>query len=55
MGISDKVARLFQGMLLFFVLGCDTLILYKIRFVRSPGPHAPNEPLANLKAAEEAL
>jgi simple sugar transport system permease protein len=55
MGVSDKLARVFQGMLLFFVLGCDTLILYKIRFVRSHGPHAPHEPLANLKPAEEAL
>ena len=29
--ISDKVVRVFQGLLLFFVLSCDTLILYKIR------------------------
>ncbi|MBS9720519.1 ABC transporter permease [Tianweitania sp. BSSL-BM11] len=34
MGLSDKVARVFQGMLLFFVLGCDTLIHYRIRLVR---------------------
>ena len=33
LGISDKVARVFQGMLLFFVLGCDTLIHYRIRLV----------------------
>ncbi|MCB1457369.1 MAG: ABC transporter permease, partial [Nitratireductor sp.] len=33
LGISDKVARVFQGMLLFFVLGCDTLIQYRIRLV----------------------
>ena len=32
LGISDKVARVFQGMLLFFVLGCDTLIHYRIRY-----------------------
>ncbi len=32
-GISDKVARVFQGMLLFFVLGCDTLIHYRIRLI----------------------
>lgn len=32
LGISDKVARVFQGMLLFFVLGCDTLIHYRVRF-----------------------
>lgn len=34
-GVSDKVVRAFQGMLLFFVLGCDTLIHYRIRFVGS--------------------
>jgi simple sugar transport system permease protein len=32
-GISEKSARVFQGMILFFVLACDTLILYRIRFV----------------------
>ena len=32
-GISDKVTRVFQGLLLFFVLSCDTLIHYKIRLV----------------------
>ena len=31
LGVSEKVTRLFQGLLLFFVLSCDTLILYKIR------------------------
>ncbi|WP_295805983.1 ABC transporter permease [uncultured Nitratireductor sp.] len=37
LGLSDKAARAFQGMLLFFVLGCDTLIHYRIRFVgRAP-------------------
>ncbi|MDQ6432897.1 ABC transporter permease [Mesorhizobium sp. LHD-90] len=35
-GLSDKVVRAFQGMLLFFVLGCDTLIHYKIRLVGTP-------------------
>ena len=33
-GLSDKVVRAFQGMILFFVLACDTLILYRIRIVR---------------------
>ena len=32
-GVSDKVTRVFQGMLLFFVLSCDTLILYKVRLI----------------------
>lgn len=32
-GISEKSARVFQGMILFFVLACDTLIHYRIRLV----------------------
>ncbi|HCL67018.1 MAG TPA: sugar ABC transporter permease [Rhizobium sp.] len=32
-GVSDKVTRVFQGLLLFFVLSCDTLIHYKVRLV----------------------
>lgn len=35
MGISDRATRVFQGLLLFFVLACDTLINYRVRFVRS--------------------
>ena len=31
LGLTDKVTRVFQGLLLFFVLACDTLILYRIR------------------------
>ncbi len=30
LGISDKIAKVFQGILLFYVLACDTLILYRI-------------------------
>jgi general nucleoside transport system permease protein len=30
MGIPDKIARVFQGLLLFFILACDSLILYRI-------------------------
>ncbi|WP_181702837.1 ABC transporter permease [Chthonobacter albigriseus] len=33
MQMSSKVATVLQGMLLFFVLACDTLILYRIRLV----------------------
>lgn len=53
MGVSDKLARVFQGMLLFFVLGCDTLILYRFRLVRSRGPHAPCVSPANLKPVKD--
>jgi general nucleoside transport system permease protein len=31
LGISDKIARVFQGILLFYILACDTLILYRLR------------------------
>ncbi|WEZ85201.1 ABC transporter permease [Rhizobium sp. 32-5/1] len=34
-GVSEKVTRVFQGLLLFFVLSCDTLIHYKIRVIWS--------------------
>jgi simple sugar transport system permease protein len=27
--VSDKIARVFQGILLFYVLACDTMILYR--------------------------
>lgn len=46
LGLSDKVVRVFQGLLLFFVLGCDTLILYRIRLARGR--------VATLPAAVEA-
>ncbi len=32
LGISDKTAQVFQGILLFLILACDTLIHYRIRF-----------------------
>ena len=34
LGISDKVGRVFQGVLLFFVLASDTLIHYRIKLVK---------------------
>lgn len=46
LGVSDKVARVFQGMLLFFVLGCDTLIHYRVRIsgLRRAAPAPAAEP-----------
>jgi simple sugar transport system permease protein len=35
-GISDKIAKVFQGILLFYILACDTLILYRIEWVGRP-------------------
>ncbi len=32
--LSEQIARVFQGLLLFFVLACDTLIFYRVRLVR---------------------
>jgi simple sugar transport system permease protein len=34
LGISDKTTQVFQGMLLFFILMCDTLILYRLKLIR---------------------
>jgi general nucleoside transport system permease protein len=33
LGISDKIAKVFQGILLFYILACDTLILYRLKLV----------------------
>jgi general nucleoside transport system permease protein len=40
LGISDKITRVFQGILLFFILACETLILYRIRVIAAPQPAA---------------
>ncbi|PTW60134.1 nucleoside ABC transporter membrane protein [Breoghania corrubedonensis] len=56
MGISDKVVRVFQGMLLFFVLACDTLILYRISLVSGRSSAGKDDaPRENLVPAEEAV
>ncbi len=41
LGVSDKTAQVFHGILLFFILSCDTLILYRVRWVPGVGrqPH----------------
>jgi simple sugar transport system permease protein len=46
LGISDKIARVFQGILLFFILGCDTLILYRLKWI------GPAHASTSLKPAE---
>ena len=40
-GVTDKTVRAFPGMLLFFVLACDTLIHYRIRLVRPAAAPVP--------------
>ncbi len=37
-GISDKIAKVFQGILLFYILACDTLILYRLKLLPSRVP-----------------
>ena len=37
LGVSDKTAQVFQGMLLFFILMCDTLIHYRVRLLKTQG------------------
>lgn len=51
-GVTDKVSRLFQGALLFFVLACDTLIHYRVRFGRKSAVHAA-APAASSVAMEK--
>ena len=41
LGISDKMAQVFQGMLLFLILACETLIHYRIKM--APGLGAAKE------------
>jgi len=43
LGISDKVARVFQGILLFYILACDTLILHRVRLARAVPAASPAE------------
>ncbi|HFC04902.1 MAG TPA: ABC transporter permease [Rhizobiales bacterium] len=37
LGVSARIAQVFQGMLLFFILACDTLILYRIKLLGNDG------------------
>jgi simple sugar transport system permease protein len=43
LGISDKIARVFQGILLFYILACDTMILYRLKLV--PGRTTSSAPV----------
>jgi len=40
LGLPNAVTGIFQGILLFFLLGCDILILYRIRLRRRVAAHA---------------
>ena len=36
--LSDQTSQVFQGLLMFFVLACDTFVFYRIRIVRPVRP-----------------
>jgi simple sugar transport system permease protein len=38
LGLPKSLTGVFQGLLLFALLACDTLIQYRLRWVRRPGP-----------------
>jgi simple sugar transport system permease protein len=40
LGLPEQMTRVFQGMLLFYVLACDTFILYRPRLHRAPAAAA---------------
>jgi simple sugar transport system permease protein len=48
------VTGVFQGLLLFALLGCDTLIQYRVRFTPSRAPRAVTvaHPVASATAPE---
>ncbi|HEY1393501.1 MAG TPA: ABC transporter permease [Methylibium sp.] len=56
LGLPKALTGVFQGLLLFTLLGCDTLIHYRIRWVHAARPHAPSAiPKATaIKAGENA-
>ena len=43
LGLSSKIAQVFQGMLLFFILACDTLILYRIKLLSGTNTQVAGE------------
>ncbi|TWI93001.1 nucleoside ABC transporter membrane protein [Roseibium hamelinense] len=44
LGVSNEIASVIQGLLLFFVLACDTLILYRVRLVTRKVSATTGEP-----------
>ncbi len=44
LGLPNAVTGIFQGILLFFLLACDILILFRVRLAR-PRAQAASEPL----------
>ncbi|MDP4302984.1 ABC transporter permease [Leptothrix discophora] len=46
MGLPKSITGVFQGLLLFALLACDTLILYRVRWVARPAAPASSSPNA---------
>ena len=44
LGLPNALTGVFQGLLLFLLLACDTLIHFRIRRVRARGRHSVEEP-----------
>ncbi len=51
LGLPKSVTGVFQGMLLFALLACDTLILYRVRFARAPALRA-DPPVVSTETAK---
>ena len=55
LGLPKSLTGVFQGLLLFTLLACDTLIAYRVRWVRRvPVPVAPAAPTAPVAAVAPA-
>jgi len=46
LGVSARISQVFQGMLLFFILACDTLIIYRIRLMAGSDPKTTRKIMA---------
>ena len=56
LGLPKSLTGVFQGLLLFTLLACDTLIAYRVRWVRRvPVPVAPAAPTAPVAAVAPAV
>ena len=44
MRIPLDLTKVFQGILLFYVLACDSIILYRLRFIPTHGKAAHGTP-----------
>jgi simple sugar transport system permease protein len=53
LGLPKSVTGVFQGLLLFALLGCDTLIQYRVRFTRTRHARAASQPTASPLPAPE--